>query len=67
MFCKTQAFANPTDVASSGVWENVYPARHLVLLVSEKNILHNIIAFDVVFYIAKLWVLADVIANCFCL
>ena len=31
----------------------------------KKNILHNIIAFDVilVFYIAKLWVLADVIAN----
>ena len=23
----TQAFANPTDLASSGVWENVLPSK----------------------------------------
>ena len=26
-FQKTQAFANPTDLASSGVWENVFPTK----------------------------------------
>ena len=27
MFWKTQAFANPTDLASSGVWENVFLSK----------------------------------------
>ena len=26
-FGRTQAFTNPTDLASSGVWENVFPAK----------------------------------------
>ena len=37
IFNGTQAFANPTDLASSGVWKMFPLARHLVLMVSEEK------------------------------
>ena len=35
-FERTQVFANPTDLASFGVWKMFSFARHLVLMVSEE-------------------------------